>query len=261
MSEPEISVPHDVPSISVILPAYNEEEGIGPTLQAVLQGVTMAGVTFEIIVVDDGSTDRTAERSRRPGIELLQHDRRMGYGASIKDGIRKAKHEWIVLCDADGTYPADRVLDLLRAASPDVPHVMGQRSLREPFLRSLFRTFFFTLARFVAGSWIPDVNSGFQLLRRDLALEHAPFLPQGFSCTTTLPLLTVLSGRNLAHVPIPFGRRIGEVKLRVVRDGLGAVQTVCRICWQRRPGKFMLSLVVLLGVACAAGLGVVRLLR
>jgi hypothetical protein len=185
----------------------------------------------------------------------------MGYGASVVDGIHEARYEWIALCDADGTYPAERVVDLLRHASADVLHVMGQRNLREPALKSASRTLFFALARFVAGAWIPDVNSGFQLIRRDLALEHAPLLPRGFSCTTTLPLLTILSGRRIVHVPVSFGCRYGTAKLRVVRDGLGAVLTVLRIFWLRRPGKFILSIAVLMVLLGMGGYGVARFLK
>jgi hypothetical protein len=170
----------------------------------------------------------------------------MGYGASVLDAIREARHDWIALCDADGTYPIERIEDLLCQASDDVPHVMGQRTIRESVVRSVFRGLYFTLVRFVAGVWIPDVNSGFQLMRTDLALEHSAHLPKGFSCTTTLPLLTLLSGRRIAHVPISFRPRLGCAKLRVVRDGLGAVRTVLRIFWMKRPGKLILSILLLM---------------
>jgi glycosyltransferase involved in cell wall biosynthesis len=261
MAEPTIPEFKGIFGLSFVLPAHNEEDGIGPTIEAAIEGARAAGIVYEIIVVDDGSTDGTAERARCHGIRLLQHSSRMGYGASVVDGIQEARHEWVAICDADGTYPAQRVVDLLRQASADVPHVMGQRNIREPALRSFSRTLFFSLARFVAGAWIPDVNSGFQLIRRDLALEHAPLLPRGFSCTTTLPLLTILSGRRIVHVPVAFGSRYGTAKLRVVRDGLGAVRTVLRIFWLRRPGKFILSVAVLLLILGMGGYGVARLLK
>ena len=115
-------------TLSVIVPAYNEGESIREVLEKLKH--ELAGIPHEIIVVNDGSTDRTADEARKvSGIELLEHTENMGYGAAIKTGLRKARHEWILITDADGTYPSEGIRKLLEHAG-DYDMVVGSRTGR-----------------------------------------------------------------------------------------------------------------------------------
>ncbi|MDP6088445.1 MAG: glycosyltransferase family 2 protein, partial [Nitrospinota bacterium] len=112
--------------VSIVIAAFNEEDGIARTIEDVRRTMSESTHDYEIIIVDDGSEDKTAERTRQAGARLIQHDMNRGYGASLKTGIRAAKGDWIVITDADGTYPNDRIPDLLKYAGEN-DMVVGAR--------------------------------------------------------------------------------------------------------------------------------------
>lgn len=214
------TVPGDTPApeVSVVIPAFNEEGGIAEQVRAVHDVLARRGRPFEIVVVDDGSTDRTAEIAAALPCRLLRNGENRGYGASLQRGIAAARSETIVMTDADGTYPAEEIPRLLEKAG-DHDMVVGARTgenVSWPLLRRPARAFIRRLASFLAEKPIPDLNSGLRVLRRDHVRRFARILPRGFSFTTTITLALLCNDFRVAYVPIDYRKRIGTSKIRPV---------------------------------------------
>ncbi|HEX7877898.1 MAG TPA: glycosyltransferase family 2 protein, partial [Candidatus Eisenbacteria bacterium] len=186
LSRPAAPARANLPPITLLIPAYNEEKGIGP----VLEQVKALGLPGEILVVDDGSTDKTFEAAQIPGITVLRHDVNRGYGQSLKTGILASKHDIVVITDADGTYPNEDIAELL-SHMEHYDMVVGARTgktVKIPLLRKPAKKFLNLLANYLAGVEIPDLNSGLRVFRKSVAREFFSILPSGFSFTTTITL-------------------------------------------------------------------------
>jgi glycosyltransferase involved in cell wall biosynthesis len=204
------------PSIpfSVVIPAFNEEKGIVPTLRELRE--VLAGLDYELVVVDDGSKDRTAELARAEGVIVIQQPLNRGYGASLKTGIRRAKHDVIVITDADGTYPASAIPALV-AGCETYEMVVGARvgsNVAIPLVRRPAKWMLGKLASYLAGRPIPDLNSGLRAMRRDLVRQYEHLLPSGFSFTTTITLSALCRDHLVRFDPIDYRAREGESKIR-----------------------------------------------
>ena len=202
-------------AISVVLPAFNEEGAIGGQVDAIRAILTQHGIRHEIIVVDDGSRDRTAEEALRTGARLLKHFENRGYGASLKTGIIAAKHEMIVITDADGTYPTEEIPSLLGEIEK-ADMVVGARIGSEvhiPLIRRPAKWILGLLAQRVAGRRIPDLNSGLRVFRRDCIRQYFPILSDQFSFTTTCTLALLADGYRIVYHPINYYRRVGQSKI------------------------------------------------
>jgi glycosyltransferase involved in cell wall biosynthesis len=208
-------------SISVVIPALNEEESVGPAIQdlyAVLKDVTSE---YEILVVNDGSTDRTRERAEAAGARVVNHPQNMGYGRSLKTGILAARYENIIICDADGTYPVQYIPSMVEEYGKGFDMVVGARqgeAYRENLIKSLLRRVLKFLAEFSSGREIPDINSGFRIFRRGYVLPHLKQMCDTFSYTTSLTLAFMMTGRSVSYIPVPYHRRVGKTKVNVLRD-------------------------------------------
>ena len=203
-------------AVTIVMPALNEAAHIGEGIrevQTVLQGSQWG---FEIIVVDDGSSDGTAAAAAETGVRVLRHRTNRGYGASLKKGISEAKYGWVLITDADGTYPADAIPSLL-ARAVDNDMVVGARTgatVRVPWVRRPAKWFLRKLAGYLAGRRLPDLNSGLRLMRKDLVDQYAHLLPPGFSFTTTITLASTCNGHQVEYVPIDYRARLGQSKIR-----------------------------------------------
>lgn len=230
---------------TILVPAYNEEQAIGSVLEALRAAMEPAGVPYEIIVVDDGSRDGTAQVAERvAGVTVLRHRENRGYGAALKTGIRRAQYDLICITDADGTYPAECVPTLIaRLVEEGCDMVVGARlgeEVRIPFLRRPAKWVIGRLANYVAGESIPDLNSGLRVFRRDVALRFLNLLPDRFSFTVTITLGLVTNGYLVDYVPINYYPRIGRSKIRPVRDTANFIQLVLRIALYFAPLKLFL---------------------
>lgn len=204
------------PSIpfSVVIPAFNEERGIVPTLRELRE--QLAGLDYEIVVVDDGSRDRTAELARAEGVAVYQQPLNRGYGASLKAGIRRAKHDVLVITDADGTYPAAAIPALV-AGCETYEMVVGARvgaNVAIPLVRRPAKWVLGKLASYLAGRPIPDLNSGLRAMRRELVRQYEHLLPSGFSFTTTITLSALCRDHLVRFDPIDYRAREGDSKIR-----------------------------------------------
>ncbi len=203
-------------AVTVVIPAYDEAEHVAGQVEAVERQMQSSGWTYEIIVVDDGSSDETAERAAATGARVLRRPRNRGYGAALKLGIRSAQYDWILITDADGTYPVESIPDLLAEASAN-EMVVGARTgnvVKVPLVRRPAKWFLRQLASYLAGRRLPDLNSGLRLMRKSLVMRYEYLLPDGFSFTTTITLAAACNGHPLSYVPINYLARLGQSKIR-----------------------------------------------
>lgn len=203
-------------AVSVVIPAYNEGEHVAAQVDAVRQTMERSGWDFEIIVVDDGSSDQTAAAADSTGVRVLRRTKNRGYGAALKLGIHRAQHGWILITDADGTYPVEAIPALLALAAKN-EMVVGARlgkSVQIPLVRRPAKWVLTRLASYLAGQRLPDINSGLRLMRRSLIQQYEHLLPEGFSFTTTITLAAACNGHAVAYVPIDYHARLGKSKIR-----------------------------------------------
>lgn len=255
---------------SVVIPAYNEEVSIADTVRRAKKACKNA----EIIVVNDGSTDRTkAILNKLKGIHAINQPYNLGYGVSLKKGIREAKGEWIIITDADGTYPVEDIPKLLKHL-PQYDMVVGSRTgktVHVPFMRKPAKWFITKLANFLSGQKIPDLNSGLRVFNKAKALEFINLYPSGFSFTTTITLAFFTKDYTVKYVPINYYKRKGKSSIRPLRDFIGFTTLIFRIIMYFKPVRFFLIpgiLLILAGVIygayqiqyLATGLGDVPLL-
>lgn len=223
--------------ISVVVPAFNEEGALAGSIDLVRRTLEPMGVPHEIIVVDDGSRDRTPEIAAEKGVRVISHVVNRGYGASLKSGIRSARFGWIAITDADGTYPIPELARFARAAA-DYDMVVGARTgehVQVPFFRRPAKWIIGTLATYLSGYRIPDLNSGLRLFRREIAERFFDIFPEGFSFTTTLTVAALSNGYRVKFVPIDYFRRVGSSSISPLRDFLGFILLVVRLVTYFKP--------------------------
>jgi glycosyltransferase involved in cell wall biosynthesis len=232
----------DMP-VSVVLPAYNEEGAVGPQVEAIRRVLSAHGIINEILVVDDGSEDKTAGRALRAGARVVRHPENRGYGAALKTGINDAKYEIIVMIDADGTYPADQIPSLvskLEAADMVVGARTGEE-VRIPWIRRPAKWLLRWLAIHVTGQAIPDLNSGLRAMRRDCVKQYFPILSNRFSFTTTVTLAMLADDYRVIYHPINYYQRVGRSKI-VPRNFLDFAILVLRMAMLFQPLRVFLPL-------------------
>ena len=203
-------------AVSVVMPAFNEGKHIAEQVRAIEAVLHGSGWKYELIVVNDGSSDDTAQQAADAGARVLSRKWNAGYGASLKSGVRAAKYDWILIIDADGTYPATAIPSLLDLARHN-EMVVGARvgeNVSIPVMRRPAKAFLRWLASYLAGQRLPDINSGLRLMRRTLVRKYEHLLPAGFSFTTTITLAATCNGHAVSYVPIDYHPRLGDSKIR-----------------------------------------------
>ena len=217
--------------LSIVIPAYNEECGIGQTLDELKSVLASQAMTYEIIVVDDASTDQTAHIARQKGVQLISHKKNRGYGASIKTGVRKAMHETILITDADGTYPAKAI--------PEIMERVGKQ-VSIPLIRRPAKWFITKLANMLSNAKIPDLNSGLRAMKKELFHQFIRILPDGFSLTTTITIALHSSHYRVQYIPISYLKRQGKSKIRPIQDTLNFVLLILRTILLFHPLKIFI---------------------
>lgn len=240
--------------LTVLIPAYNEEGGIGPTLEVLLAEPRLAGAT--VIVIDDGSTDKTAEVARgfAPRVQVVQHKRNQGYGAGIKTGTRFAKTPYVAWFDADGQHRATDLAEMYaEVLKNDYDAALGNRTAQSAVVKSrvVGKKVLGIVANWVAGQKIPDINCGLRVFRRELLRGYLPLLPDGFSASTTTTLLFIKRNRHFAFHPIIVDQRVGKSTVKQVRDGMRTLHLMMRILFLFQAFK---SFAIIAGLFFASGL-------
>jgi glycosyltransferase involved in cell wall biosynthesis len=248
----------DSPSLSLVIPVHNEAGAVAETLRAADRALREWGGGHEIIVVDDGSTDASAEAVEACGVavRLIRHGENRGYGAALKSGFAAAKGEWLAIVDADGSYPVDQLRRLLDHVD-EMDMVVGERAGYHHYsshARRLGKAVLVPLANYLTGQKIPDLNSGMRVARRRLVERYWPLLPDGFSLTTTLTLAFLCAGWRVKWVRVDFRKRAGKSKIRPLRDMRNFLLLILRTVTYFRPLRVYLpagGLVILASVAVA----------
>lgn len=205
-------------SLSVVIPAYNEEGAVRETVDEVNAALGPTGIDFEIVVVDDGSSDNTRQEAISSGATVDWNPQNMGYGATLKRGVKKAQYEYVAILDADGTYPAHYLPGML-ALCRDNDMVVGDRGAamkNVPTIRKPAKWFLNNLASFLAERKLNDLNSGLRVFRKSELIPFLPLLPQNFSFTTTITLCMSCNGKRMVYTPIEYRKRVGSSKIRPV---------------------------------------------
>jgi glycosyltransferase involved in cell wall biosynthesis len=242
----------DPGAVSIVIPACDEAQAIGGVVRE-LSGV---GAWREILVSDDGSTDRTAAEAAAAGAHVIRHPYKKGNGAAVKTGIRAAGGEYVLIIDGDGQHPP---ADAIRLASRlgDYDLVIGARATETQagIARRVGNGVLNRLASYLADRPIPDLTSGFRAARRSGLLEFIHLLPNGFSTPTTITLAFLKAGYSVAFEAIHARARAGSSKIRLSRDGLKFLLIVLRVITIYSPFKVFLPIAAasfLMGLGYAA---------
>lgn len=256
--------------LSIVIPAYNEEKGIVEIMERVLtirESLKAAGVDgMELLVVNDGSRDRTAEVAdevarKHEGVRIISHPKNRGYGAALKTGFAQAKGELVGFLDADGTYPPEYFPQLCREALDGAELVIGSRMAgadsQMPATRRLGNVIFATLLSVLGWQRVTDSASGMRVFKKETLARISP-LPDGLNLTPVMSTRAVHEGVKMVEVPIPYSERVGRSKLSVVRDGRIFLTSMIWTVLSYNPVR-ILGILGLIGVAIAAlvGLGLV----
>ena len=240
--------------LSVVVPCYNEEKGVGGVvrgLQAAIAGAGLkADTDFEVIVVDDGSSDASADEAERAGARVLRHPCNRGYGRSLLTGFNAARFPWVLMIDGDGSYsPADAAR--LLPYAPRFDMVIGTRQgtfyWGNP-LQAFLRWVYLSMASFAAGEKIPDANSGLRLIRKEAFDNSMPILCYGYSLSTTMTLSFLQGGRFVHFLPIDYLERKGSSKVRRLRDIPRTLQIMMQVMLYFNPLKFAVFLAIIIGL-------------
>ncbi len=249
------------PFVSFIVPVYNEERSIERTvsgIHAAFRLPALRSFRYEIIAVDDGSKDHSYEKiSHLPGVRALHHVRNRGYGAALKTGLLSAKGEWIFITDADATYPLEDIPRLLQEID-GFDMVVGARTgkhVHVPLMRRPAKFFLNKLARYMTGANIPDLNSGFRIFKKDLAMRFFAFFPEGFSFTTTITIASLTNNYRVKFIPINYFKREGKSSIKAFRDFFGFTQLIIRLSLYFKPLNVFLPVSFVL-----FGVGAIKLL-
>ena len=223
----------------MLLPAYNEEQSISTTLRKIKE----LHPDFEILVIDDGSTDNTMQVAMDAGANVWPHPYNIGNGAAVKTGLRMASGEWIIMMDADGQHdPADIARLLEHKEAYDM--VVGARGkgsstvLHRDFANWLYNR----LASYVTKFRVEDLTSGFRVVRASVVRDFIYLLPNTFSYPTTLTMSYLRSGRSVKYVPIQTAARKGKSKIKLMSDGTRFFLIIIKIATLFSPFRIFLPL-------------------
>lgn len=263
-------------TLSVVIPAYNEEGGIRAILDRVLgvrSALQEAGVdNLEVLVVDDGSRDQTAALVQAyADVRLVRHNTNHGYGAALKTGFYEATGDLLAFLDADGTYPPEHLPQLCRAALDGAELVIGSRMAgadsQMPRVRRLGNEIFARLVSAVGNAEVSDSASGMRVFRRDVLFRMYP-LPDGLNFTPVMTTRAIHEGIKMVEVPIPYSERVGRSKLSVVRDGMRFLNSILWTAMTYNPVRILgaigvasaaLATLIVLALACLRLRGVTEL--
>lgn len=243
---------------SIVIPCYNEREAIRDTIEQLIGTIHESNLQdVDIITVNDGSTDGSQQvlnalqdEYKSQGLTVLHHRRNQGYGAALKSGIRRSQADYICITDADGTYPNERVPELIReATSNDLDMLVGARvgpDVDYSKIRSIPKAILVPWVSFLCGTDVPDMNSGLRVFRRPLALRYMSLLPDGFSFTTTITICLLRNKYSVQFTPIRYSKRIGKSHIKPFKDTLRFSQLILRTGMYFAPIRLLSPLIVAL---------------
>ncbi len=229
--------------ITVVLPVFNEVGHLEQEVKRTRAALDASDYTYEIIAIDDGSTDGSTELLEElEGIRVISFLQNRGSGSSRKYGTLAARGRYVVWTDADMTYPNDEIPELVDEIK-GYDQVVGARRTEEgtvKFLRRPAKWFIRRLASYLTGVKIPDLNSGLRAMRVDVARQFVHLLPRGFSCVTTITMAFLSNGYSVKYVPIDYAKRAGESKFHWWADTRRYLMQVIRMVLSWNPLKILM---------------------
>jgi glycosyltransferase involved in cell wall biosynthesis len=254
----------NTPHVTIVLPCYNEQDHVIDEVERICKAMDASGHTYELLAVDDFSTDGTLARLEEaaphfPNMQVVPFHRNGGSGTVRRIGSQQAKGDIVVWTDADMTYPNDRIPELVDILDTDrsVDQVVGARTTEEgthKLLRVPAKWFIRKTAERLAGQKIPDLNSGLRAFRKDVAEPYLKLLPPGFSCVTTITLAFLSNQHDIRYVPIDYAKRAGSSKFHFVHDAYRYILQVLRMVMYFNPLKVLMPPALwLLGLGIGKG--------
>jgi len=238
------------PLVTVVLPCYNERDHVRQELDRICGSLDSCGLAYEVLAIDDASTDGTLDVLREataslPRVRVLAFRRNGGSGTARRIGTQQARGEIVVWTDADMSYPNERIPELVQILldDPSYDQVVGARTTEEgtfKLLRVPAKWFVRKVAERLSNQRIPDLNSGLRAFRRDVALPFMPLLPTGFSCVTTITMAFFSNQHDIRYVPIDYAKRAGTSKFHFVRDAYRYILQVLRMVMYFDPLKVLM---------------------
>jgi polyisoprenyl-phosphate glycosyltransferase len=246
------------PDVSVVLPCYNERDHVEQEIKRIRASLESAGMSYELICVDDGSTDGTREVLKQiPDVRLILFNRNQGSGTARRIGTQEATGRVVVWTDADMTYPNELIPDLVRELDDDYDQVVGARRSEAgtyKFFRVPAKWAIRRLASYLTSASIPDLNSGLRAFKRSVAEPYLRLLPPGFSCVTTITLAFLSNGHQIKYVPIDYFKRAGRPKFHPFKDAYNYILQVLRMVMYFNPLRVLMPVALtLLGATFVKG--------
>ena len=242
--------------VSVIIPAYNEEESIGLTIDEIINVLKKSNMynNSEIIVINDGSSDDTKKEALKHKAIVIDNPTNMGYGFSLKRGIEKAKNELIVITDADLTYPFSIVPKMIEEKKKGFDLVVGARTgkyYKESIFKNILRKILKSFVQYIAGKKIKDVNSGLRVFDKSTVTKYFPRLCDTFSFTTSQTLAYMMNSLFVCYIDIPYNKRKGKSKVRLFKDTLRSIRYILEAGIYYNPMKvFTLLSIICVILSC-----------
>lgn len=234
--------------VTIIIPAHDEEKGIEKVISGIKNAMGDMNMTYEIIVVDDGSTDKTAEIvKKKEDVRLIQHPYNKGYGAALKTGVKNADGNIVLFIDADAQQSPNDIPRLLKPIG-EYDMVVGARTKgsKISLLRRPGKFVLGVLANYLSGMKIPDLNSGFRAVKKEIVMKYMYILPDTFSFTTTITLAAIKEGYNIKYIPIETVKGLGTSKIKPFRDGFKFIMLILRTIVFFDPMKVFLPVSIVL---------------
>ncbi len=232
---------------SILIPVYNEEAVVERTIEDLKLFLNFRGYESEIIVINDGSTDKTKEIIEKiEGVKIINHPYNKGYGTALKTGAKNAKYDWLLFYDADGQFNPLFISELLKYAE-EYEMVVGARqgANATPLIRKPGKAILNLTANYLAERKIPDLNCGFRLIKKEKLLQFAHILPNGFSLTTTITLAFFKEGLDVKYIPVEMNKRTGRSSVRP-KDAATMGILICRVILLFSPLKIFLPISAIL---------------
>ena len=236
--------------VTIVLPCFNEQDHVMLELERVTKAMEASGYRYELLVIDDASTDQTLQVLRDaepsfPHMRLVHFQRNGGTGTARRIGTQIAQGDIVVWTDADMSYPNERIPELiaLLMENPHIDQVVGARTTEEgshKLLRVPAKWLIRKIAERLIDQRIPDLNSGLRAMRRDVALPYLRLLPAGFSCVTTITLAFLSNQHDIQYLPIEYSKRAGKSKFKFVKDAYRYILQVLRMVMYFNPIKLLL---------------------
>ncbi len=230
-------------NLTVVIPTYNEKVDIlQETVNDLIYSLKKSNVSkFEILAVNDGSK-KQYDYSKIKGATIITHKINKGYGAGIKTGIKNSKYDWIAITDSDGTYP-NKELNRLTEYCEDFDIVIGKRDRKGiPLSRRFAKFVLKEMASFLAGKYIPDLNSGLRVFKKEISLKYWNLFPQRFSFTSTLTMIGLTKGYDVKFIPIPYYKRKGKSYIKPIKDTTKFFKLIFKLALYFNPIRFFMPL-------------------